>query len=368
MTPSPTRRPRGLKATRPNPRDERLERTAERLIIDHGLIPPESVVVVGVSGGPDSIALLEFLAEYRERPGIRTGELVVGHVNHGLRGAESEEDAAFVERAAERLGLRCLTARVEPRLRQRERRESKEAAARALRYEALRKMATEVGADRVAVAHTADDQAETVLLRLIRGAGLAGLSGMLPVRKLHGIYLVRPLLTTTRGLVLEYVNRRALAYRLDSSNLQPDARRNFLRLEILPRIREAMNPSISQSLVRGAAIFREADAYVAGEARRILPALIRARDPGKIELDAAGMLHYPEFLRKYLFRCVLQELNGDTLDFSTAHIDALHSLLTSHTGRSADIPLGIRARRERGTLVLRKRETEPERVETPSNA
>ena len=355
-----------MKAARPNPRDERLELNAERLIVAHGLIPLQSALVVGVSGGPDSISLLDFLAGYRERSGIPSGELVVGHVNHGLRGAESEEDSSFVERAAERLGVRCLTARVLPRVRQRDRRESKEAAARAVRYEALRKMAAEVGADRVAVAHTADDQAETVLLRLIRGAGLTGLSGMLPVRELHGFHLIRPLLTTTREQVLDYLKRRGLEYRLDSSNLVPDARRNFLRLEILPRIREAMNPSISQSLVRVAALFREADAYVTGEARRILPGLIRARDPGKIELDAAGMLHYPELLRKYLFRCVLQELNGDTLEFSTAHIDALHSLLTSHAGRSADIPLGIQARRERGTLVLRKRELEPERAETPS--
>ena len=355
-----------MKAARPNPRDQRLELNAERLIVAHGLIPRESTLLVGVSGGPDSIALLDFLAGYRERSGIPAGKLVAGHVNHGLRGTESEEDASFVQRAAEQLGVRCLSTRVLPGLRQRERRESKEAAARVVRYEALRKMAEEVGADRVAVAHTADDQAETVLLRLIRGAGLTGLSGMLPVRKLHGLYLVRPLLTTTRVQVLDYLKRRALAHRLDSSNLVPDARRNFLRLEILPRIREAMNPSISQSLVREAALFREADAYLTVEARRILPSLVRASDSGKIELDAAGMLHYPELLRKYLFSCVLQELNGDILEFSTAHIDALHSLLTSHAGRSADIPLGIQARRGRETLVLRKREAEPERAESPS--
>ncbi|TMQ58150.1 MAG: tRNA lysidine(34) synthetase TilS [Candidatus Eisenbacteria bacterium] len=357
-----------MRASRPNPRDERLELNAERLIAAHGLIPRESPLVVGVSGGPDSIALLDFLAGYRERSGIPAGGLIAGHVNHGLRGDESEGDAAFVERAAERLGIRCLTARVAPGLRQRERRESREAAARALRYEALRKMAAEAGTDRVAVAHTADDQAETVLLRLIRGAGLTGLSGMRPIRAIHGLTLIRPLLTTTREQVLDYLERRGLEHRLDSSNFLPDARRNFLRLEILPRIRELMNPSILQSLLRGAALFREADDYLSAEARRALPGIIRARGPGKIELDAAGMLHYPELLRKYLFRYVLQELNGDILDLSTAHIDALHSLLTSHAGRSADIPMGIQARRERGTVVLRKREAEPERAEAPSKA
>ena len=98
----------------------------------------------------------------------------------------------------------------------------------------------------------------------------------------------------------------------------------------------------------------------------MLPGVVLAREPGKIELDATGLLLYPEVLRKYIFRYVLQELNEDTLDLSTAHISALHSLLTSHPGRAADFPMGIRARRERGALVFTKREKEPEGAKAPS--
>jgi hypothetical protein len=128
-----------------------------------------------------------------------------------------------------------------------------------------------------------------------------------------------------------------------------------------------MNPSIRETLLREASRFREVDSYLSAEASRALPEVVRAREPGKIELDAARLLDYPELLRKYILRYVLQELNEETLDLSTAHIDALHALLTSPSGRSADVPLGIRVRRERGIVVLQKREREPRGGEAPSN-
>jgi len=357
--------PRGSKAARPNPRDERLELHAERLIAAHELVPREGSLVVGVSGGPDSVALLDFLVAYRARHVIPQGGLIAGHVNHGLRGEESEADAAFVEELAARLDVRFMTSRIDPVARQRERGESLEEAARKLRYRELRRMAAAGGSARVAVAHTADDQAETILLRLIRGAGITGLSGMRPLRKLRGLEVARPLLTTAKRHVLEYLKRRGLAYREDSSNQTTDPRRNFVRLELLPRIR-TMNPSIQETLLRESALFAEMDSYLAAEASRVLPGVVLARERGKIELDAAGLLLYPEVLRKYIFRYVLQELNEVTLDLSTAHISALHSLLKSYSGRAADFPMGIKARRERGALVLTKREGEPERVEAPS--
>ncbi len=358
--------PRGLKAARPNPRDQRLELRAERMIAEHELIPREGSLVVGVSGGADSVALLDFLVGFRARTGAPEGGIVAGHVNHGLRGEESEADQAFVEDLARTLGVRCMVTRVEPAARKVERGESLEDAARTLRYGALRSMATAAQSARVAVAHTADDQAETVLLHLIRGAGLTGLSGIRPRRKIHGLDLVRPLLTTTRDQVLDYLKRRGLAHRVDSTNLSADPRRNFVRLALLPRI-QAVNPSIRDTLLREAALFREADDYLAAEAGRAFAGALLGREPGKIELDAEGLLLYPGLLRKYVLRFALQELNGETLDLSTAHIDALHALLTSHPGRSADVPMGIRARRGRGTIVLLKREKEPEGAEGRSN-
>jgi tRNA(Ile)-lysidine synthase len=359
------RRPRGWKAGRPNPRDDSLELAAERLIAEHGMIPREGSLVVGVSGGPDSVALLDFLVRYRVRTGAPEGEIIAGHVNHGLRGEESEEDQSFVETLARKLEVRCMTARVEPQT-GKERGESLEDSARKLRYGALRRMAAAAGTERLAVAHTADDQAETVLLRLIRGAGLTGLGGIRPRRSVHRLDVVRPLLTTTREQILGYLKRRDLPFRVDSSNLSTDPRRNFVRLEVLPRI-QAVNPSIRETLLREAALFREADAYLAAEAGRALQGVLLAREPGKIELDVEGLLLYPNLLRKYVLRFALQEWSGDTLDLSTAHIDALLTLLASPPGRSVDVTMGIQARRGRGTIVLRKGEREPKSAGRRSN-
>jgi len=189
---------------------------------------------------------------------------------------------------------------------------------------------------------------------------------MRPLRKIHRLELVRPFLATTRDQVLDYLKRRELSCRVDSSNASTDPRRNFVRLELLPRI-QAMNPAIRETLLRESALFREVEGYLAGEADRALQSVVLSRNLGKIELDVEKLLLYPKLLRKYVLRFALQELNGDILDLSKAHIDALHSLLTSHSGRSADVPMGIQARRVRGIMVMGKRGEEPKAPKRRSN-
>jgi tRNA(Ile)-lysidine synthase len=272
--------------------------------------------------------------------------MVAAHVNHGLRGAESDSDAEFVRDLAAGCDVPYLEARLAPLP------AASEEAMRHARYDALGTLAREVGADRVATAHTADDQAETVLLRLLRGAGLRGLSGMPAQGRVRGIRVVRPFLGVTRAQVLEYLTRHALGYREDSSNTSLAPSRNFVRLELMPRIRERLNPSAREAILRAAATLREADAYLAAEAERHLPEVMRRVGEGKISLDACRMVHYPKTLNAYIFRFALQELNGDIRDLSTAHIDALLSLVTTPSSRSADLPGGTRARREQGLLVL----------------
>lgn len=335
------------------------------------LLPESGPLLVGVSGGPDSMALLHFLASYHARTGLPAGGVHVGHVNHHLRGEASDADAAFVRAAAAARDLPFAEASVDPDRRRREYGESREQAARSLRYEALGAMAAEAGAAppagaatvpvpaRVAVAHTADDQAETILFRLVRGSGLRGLSGMRPRGRVHGVDVVRPLLTTTRDQVLDYLRRHGVASCIDATNESLDPSRNFLRHEILPRLRDRLNPAVHDALLRGGTLFAQADAYLEARARRALQHVARAREPGKIALDAALLLHYPNVLQKYLFRCALQELNGEVLDLSASHIEALLSLLRSPTGRSADIPNGVRARRDPDDVLWLIRTREP---------
>ncbi len=345
---------------KPNPRDARLEYFAERSVEDHRLLPSRTPLLVAVSGGPDSVALLHFLAALRARTG-RPSALVAAHVNHGLRGVESDGDAAFVRDLAASWGLPHVASDLGPL------RPTSEETARLARYEALRELAREAGADRVATAHTADDQAETVLLRLLRGAGLRGLGGM-PVRgRVRGVRIVRPLLDVSRDQVIDYLERHRLGHRIDSSNASRAPARNYLRLEVLPRIRERMNPSAREAILRAAGAIREADDYLAAEARRILPELLRREEDGKISLDAALLLAYPKPLRTYLFRDAVQELNGDVRDLAATHLDALLSLVTTPSRRSADLPGGIRARREGGRVLLESRIQEPAARKAPSN-
>ncbi len=367
MNPTTSRTPRGLRAPRPNPRDATLEHAAERLLTRRRLLPEAGPLLVGVSGGPDSMALLQCLAAHRERTGLPPGGIHVGHVNHHLRGEASDADAAFVRAAAAALGLPFAEASIDPSERRRTYGESREEAARSLRYEALAAMAAGAGAARLAVAHTADDQAETILFRLVRGSGLRGLSGMRARGRVHGVDVVRPLLTTTREQVLEYLSRRGVAYRVDATNESLDASRNYLRHEILPRLRERLNPAVCAALIRGGALFAEADAYLTARARRALDRVVRAREPGKIVLDAVLMLHYPNVLQRYLFRGALRELNGEVLDLSAAHVEALLSLLRSPTGKTADIPNGVRARKDRGNVLWLIQAREPQGSEGPSN-
>src|SRR5215203_66566 len=193
-----------------------------------------------VSGGPDSVALLRVLLELG-------GEPTVLHVDHGLRGDESREDAEFVRALCERLGVRCEVRKLQladgPNLQERARDE---------RYGLAEEVADGLGLQTIAAGHTADDVAETVLMNLARGAGLRGLSGIPPVRG----RLVRPLIERTRREVLEYLESLDQPYRTDPTNLTGKYARNRVRLEILPLLEE-LYPGASRNIARGAALLRE---------------------------------------------------------------------------------------------------------------
>lgn len=332
----------------PNPRDARLEYFATRALRNDHILPASpKPLLVGISGGPDSVALLHFLLTHRKHTGEPVGGVIAAHVNHGLRGEESDRDAAHVRElaAAWEIPHQEETARLAPGA-------SSEEACRRARYEAFHAIAARCGADRIATAHTADDQAETVLLRLARGAGLRGLSGM-PVRgRVHGVTVVRPFLQVTREQVLEYLGRHGLSFRTDSSNLSSRAARNFVRREIVPRMRERVNPRVREAILRAAGAIREANAYLDAEAKHALPQVISGQAPGEMRLDARALLRYPKTLRTYLLRLAVQEALGTSRDLATTHIDSLHSLVRSGSGKSVNLPGGLRARKDRDGIVL----------------
>jgi tRNA(Ile)-lysidine synthase len=216
-----------------------------------GLLPRGAGVVAGVSGGPDSVCLAHYLAQ-RARPlGLR---LTLVHVHHGLRGKAADADARSVERLGAALGVETRVRRVDARAAAAARRAGVEEAARHVRYAALLAEARALRCGVVAVGHHLDDQAETVLLNLLRGTRLAGLGAMAPRRPLgEGVTLVRPLLPLTRAEVAQYLARHALRHRLDRSNLSLDKTRNWLRRRLLPlllgrqpRLREHLSALAAQ--------------------------------------------------------------------------------------------------------------------------
>ena len=252
-----------------------------------GLLSPGDRVVVAVSGGADSVALLQVLYAWRDALDLA---LAVVHVEHGLRGEESLRDATFVEQLSRRLGLPFYLKRIrlKPLLRKRKG-ESVQAVARERRYKQLQAVAREWGATKVAVGHTQDDQAETVLLSMLRGAGLAGLSGM-PARRQPCV--IRPLLHVSRSEILQYLDEKRRGFRVDSSNENPKYARNRLRREVIPLLK-TFNPGVVRVLSRQAAILREEHDYLDEVAKASLESVEVGRTRDRVEWSRPRLLPLP---------------------------------------------------------------------------
>jgi len=238
-----------------------LEKNIQTIIRQEELIRPGETVVVGVSGGSDSMALLHILASLA---GLGDFAVVALYVDHGLRPLETGAEAALVQEAAARLGVRCLVIRAEVRRLAREEGLSLEHAGRQLRYELLRQEAERHAAWKIAVAHTADDQAEEVLLRLIRGTGRKGLAGM---AYLSEAKIVRPLLGITKDTLLRYLADRGIPFLEDSSNRDRRFPRNRVRLDLLPFLEKHFDAGVRTTLRQTAAVLAEEEGYLDAVAR-----------------------------------------------------------------------------------------------------
>lgn len=317
-------------------------------------------VVVAVSGGVDSTALAAALVERARRHRLSVS---IGHVNHSLRGAEADADEAAVRALAGKLGVPFASRRVEPgaervRAASSRARPTLQEAARRLRAQALRALAVELGAERIATAHTADDQAETVLLRILRGVGPAGLGGI-PPRSADGI-VVRPLLRASRAEVLAYATARELAWREDPSNRDPRFARSRLRHDWMPGLRDAFNPRLLRALGDLAEATREEAAWIDDRVAR------EAERRFRLEVGEGGApaLHIAaerweaavtsDALARRLVRFALHRL-GMGREVSRAHLDrCVRFLREGALGRTLELPAGLRlARRQEGFRLAR---------------
>ncbi|MEI8013823.1 MAG: tRNA lysidine(34) synthetase TilS [Nitrospira sp.] len=259
-------------------------------------------LLVAVSGGPDSIALLSLLHRLAQSWRLT---LTAVHCNYGLRGAESDGDEVFVSMFCKERQLPLVIHR--PKLVKRRQRSSLQATARDARYDFMKQLAREVGADRIAVGHTANDQAETVLMWLLRGAGLAGLAGM-PYAREAGI--IRPLLEATREEVVTYLDHEGLTYRCDSSNDKPFYHRNRIRKELLPVI-TGLAPAAVRLLQRQADLLREDERYLAEATNELTRTLVSSDSRGVQQVDRQALIKLPVALQRRLVRAILLAYDGE---------------------------------------------------------
>jgi tRNA(Ile)-lysidine synthase len=307
-------------------------------------------VLVAVSGGVDSTVLLDGLHALSERFSIK---LSVGHVNHTLRAAQSEADEASVRALAGELGIPLRVARVEPERLRRGRssraRPTLQEAARRLRYDALAQLAREEGAARIATAHTADDQAETVLLRLLRGTGPSGLGGI-PESSPDG-RIVRPLLGVSRADVLAHARQEKLTWREDSSNRSPRFARSRLREHWLPGLAADFNPKLLRALVHLAEAQRQDSAWIEAQVDR-QEALRFSVVAVSLKNECRDWGALPPPLARRLARRALRRM-GAGRDVSRAHLERFVEFLHERrSGARLELPGGLVLRRVAGRARL----------------
>ncbi len=317
-------------------------------ILTHRLVDGVVHLLVAVSGGADSTALLHVL--HRLQPRLGLNRLTVAHFDHRLRGEESTEDARFVRLMAEGLGLDCITGSEDVQEHRRTRGGSVEMAARTCRQGFFREAAVACGADALAVGHTAGDQAEEVLLRLLRGTGPSGLAGMRPKER-NGI--IRPLLFVTKREILEYLHAHGLPFREDPSNFEATCRRNVLRREVMPLFEKHFHPAVVRTLSRGAELSREEEAYWAAVVEEQWGGVCEASPPSRVHLKLASLGNLHIALQRRLVRHGISLLKGNLQRIEACHIDAVLRLaFRSISGRSVRLPGRIRVTREGSLLVL----------------
>jgi len=315
----------------------------------HSLVSRGETVVVGVSGGADSVCLLHILSKWQKEAGI---ELHVAHLNHQLRGVESDTDAEYVSNLAESLGMPVTIGRQNVVADRAGANSSLEEAAREIRYGFLATVAREVGATRIATGHTRDDQVETVLMHILRGTGTSGLRGLVPCSsapygdetmpsgaKRSNLLIVRPLLHSSREETTSYCQEHQLEPRIDSSNRSLSFFRNRLRLHLLPLLRQ-YNPNVDQALLRLADIAREDSAFIEQQASGLWHE-VASQQNNAIHLDKKQVIELPIALQRQLLRAAITKLAGDTRDIEVSHIESARGLLSKPVGKRLSLPHGL---------------------------
>ncbi len=325
-------------------RSTAVEAAVRQALASAALCSSGRTLVCALSGGPDSVALADALATLGRAHGFT---VVAAHLDHGLR-PDSAADVPFCARLCERLGIPLRTATADVMARARREGGGIEQSARRERYAFLRAVKAEVGADAIAVAHTSDDQAETVLLRLLRGSGRTGLAAMRP----RAADLVRPMLGVSRRQVMAHLSAHGLPWRDDPSNSDTRMLRNRVRRELIPYLESRFNPAVRNTLVRAAAVLAAEQELLDSLADELLPKVARFEETG-VSIDRAALSAAHEALARLVLRKALRGAGG-LRGVGRAHVERLLGLVRARgaSGRRLPLPGGREAHVRFGELWI----------------
>lgn len=316
-----------------------MEASFRERLEQYNMLDKDSRVLAAVSGGADSVCMLYLLISAGYKPHVV-------HVHHMIRGHEADRDAEFVSELCKKLGLGFSLIYKDVPAAAKQRGLSQEQAARECRYEALFELAEKIGADRIAVAHNQNDQAETVLMRLIRGSGLTGLIGMRPVRP-DG--LIRPLLFFSRAEIEEYCDLRGIAYVTDSTNLSEEYSRNYVRRKLLPAM-EALNGSVRCAVARSAELLSADEDYLDKQASMAFEKTASEQE-NRIYLDIQRLSKMDRAIARRVVRLAVMKKCGLT-DITVEHIDGVLQLCRAQTGKSTVIKRNVSAWKSYGKIII----------------
>ncbi|WP_158589517.1 tRNA lysidine(34) synthetase TilS [Butyrivibrio sp. CB08] len=318
----------------------------------------ESRVVVGFSGGADSVALMEVLCDLKDLLKISIFPI---HLNHMIR-QEAGEDEEFCRAFCADKGVPFKSVSVDIPSMAKEKSLTEEEAGRYARYEAFESYADEVGASYIAVAHHQNDVAETLLMNLLRGSGLHGASAIRPVRG----NVVRPLLGVTRQEIEEFLRKRDISFCIDKTNLEDIHTRNYLRNQIIPELEDRINDRAVEHLASAASSFDKADEFIRGYAKEIFQRIVSSAGD-KLSVNRSDLLTEKEIIQENIVLMMFEELVRNRKDIGAVHVDAVLSLLHGTDGQTiADLPYGLVAKRTYDRLEIGKKGNPKESFEEVS--
>lgn len=325
----------------------------EKYIEQYHMIEKGDRIVLGVSGGADSISLFFVMLELREKYNI---EIVVVHVNHGIRGEDAKNDEEYVQMLCRENGIFFYSVHADVLAIAKEQKLSEEEAGRKVRYEAFEKACAEYNCNKIAVAHNENDVSETVLLNLFRGTGLKGLTGIEPVRG----SIIRPLLCVERREIEQYLREKEIRYQTDQTNLETEYTRNKIRLKLIPYVEREINVRASWHIAKSASILSEASSFIQMEAAKLYERCIEKREESyQVVLEKFCEAH--AILKKEVLRKVLFELSNEHKDIEMRHIHMILELEKQGAGKHIDLPYQMEAVHYYDRLIIRKRKENKER-------